>query len=399
VIRHPVQWLKDRPTLADAMLAALLAAISVGGLLTVGEETASASNRDPDWFAFVGIAVLCGTVAIRRLRPLVALWVSVAAVIPYWVLDYVDSGSSVPVLLNLYTVAAHVDRPRSLRHGILASIPLIVVMIVGVIAEEEDLPPVAVVGNAVIFATAWLIGDTFRNRRAYLAEVEARAEQAERDREAAADRAVQDERTRIARELHDVVAHSVSVMVVQAGAARRVIDRHPEQTVESLSIIESTGRNALDELRRVLGVLRSGESVAATEPQPTADDVASLVHRWRDAGHSVALTVHGTPPTLPLGVSLTVYRIVQEALTNVMKHAGPATHTDVCLRYGPEEVTLEVIDDGRGPGGEPVPSSGQGLIGMRERVEVFGGTLSTGPRPGGGYRVHASLPVTTTIPT
>ena len=400
MLRQPIQWLKDRPDVADGSLAVLLAGMSFVGLFTVDPDSVSASNRDPDWFAVVGVVVLCGTVAVRRRHPVGALWTSVAAVIPYWILDYVDSGATIPVLLNLYTVAAHVDRPRSLRHGVLAAIPLFVVMIIGVLAEEEDLPPVAAVGNLVIFATFWLVGDTFRNRRQYLAEVEARAEQAERDRETAADRAAQQERTRIARELHDVVAHSVSVMVVQAGAARRVLDRRPEQTAESLAVIESTGREALDELRRVLGVLRSGEAGATTEPQPTADDVGALVQRWRDAGHSVALTVHGTPPELPLGVSLTVYRIVQEALTNVMKHAGPSAHTDVCLRYRDDEVVLEVIDDGRGVAPtDGVPSSGQGLIGMRERVEVFGGTLSTGARRGGGFRVHASLPLRTALAT
>lgn len=399
MLRHPVQWCKDRPTAADALLAALFAAISIGGLLTVSQETATSSNRDPDAFAVLGILVVSGTLVFRRIRPVLALWVSVAAVIPFWILDYVDSGASVPVLVNLYSVAAHVDRPRSIRHGLAACVPLVVVMVIGVVVDEEELPAVAVVGNAVIFATAWLIGDTFRNRRAYLAEVEARADQAERDREAAVERAAQQERTRIARELHDVVAHSVSVMVVQAGAARRVLDRHPDQTAESLAVIESTGRDALDELRRVLGVLRGERNHPSTEPQPTADDVAVLVQRWRDAGHSVALTVHGTPPDLPLGVSLTVYRLVQEGLTNVMKHAGPAAHTEVCLRYAPDEVELEVLDDGRGAAGAAVPSSGQGLIGMRERVELFGGTLAAGPRPGGGFRVHASLPLNAPVPT
>ena len=398
-MRHPIQWSKDHPTAADTALAVLIFAISVLGLLTVEPDAGGATNREVDPFAFAALGLLTLSVAFRRRAPEAMLFLSVAAVIPYWVLDYVDSGASIPVLLNLYTVGAHVDRPRSVRTGVVATVPLLVVMIVGVVADEESLPPIAVVGNLAIFVAAWLVGDTFRNRRAYLAEVEARAERAERDRESAAQRAVAQERTRIARELHDVVAHSVSVMVVQAGAARRVIDRHPEQTVESLGIIEATGRNALDELRRVLGVLRSDEA-AATAPQPTAHDVGALVQQWRDAGHSVALTVHGEAPELPLGISLTVYRIAQEALTNVMKHAGPDAHTDVCVRHRPGSVTVEVVDDGRGPiRRDDVPSAGQGLIGMRERVELFGGQLELGPRAGGGFRVHATLPVTPALAT
>ena len=399
-MRHPIQWLKTHPTAADTAFAVAVGLLSIVGLATADVDATGESNRDADVLGYLLSLVLAATLAFRRRAPQAMLWLAVVTVIPYWVLDYVDSGASIAVLVHLYTVAAHVDRPRSLQVAVAAAVPLFVVMIIGVVVAEEDLPAIAVLGNLVIFATAWLIGDTFRNRRAYLAEVEARAERAERDRARAAEHAVQEERTRIARELHDVIAHSVSVMVVQAGAARRVIDRNPEQTVESLGIIESTGRNALDELRRVLGVLRSGPADAATAPQPTVTDIATLVKQWRDAGHPVALTVHGDPHELPLGVSLTAYRIVQEALTNVMKHAGPTAHTDVCLRYRSDLLTVEVIDDGRGPANrDDVPSAGQGLIGMRERVEVFGGTLDVGARPGGGFRVHASLPVPAAVAT
>jgi signal transduction histidine kinase len=389
VLRHPVQWLREHPRAWDALLALVLGAISLIGLLTIDPDQVSSSHREPD---ALGVALAVGiwtAVAFRRRHPQAITWIVAAGIVPYWVLDYVDSGVTIAVLLMTYTLAAHVDRPRSLQVGLAIGLLLVGVMIVGVVAEDEDLPAVAVVGNAIIFATAWTIGDSVRNRGAYLAEVEARAERAERDQAAAAERAVQEERVRIARELHDVVAHGVSVMVVQAGAGRRVIDRNPEQAAEALGVIESSGRNALDELRRLLGVLRQAEGAAAVGPQPTAGDLDALVEQCRDAGMDVALEVVGEAPDLTAGVGLTVYRIVQEALTNVMKHAGPA-RAHVSVRYD-DVVHIEVSDDGRGHRPD-VPSSGQGLIGMRERVELFGGTLSVGPRPGGGYRVRATIP-------
>ena len=393
MLRHPVQWLRDRPKVWDALLALALGVVSLVGLLTIDPEMTSESNREVDVLGVVlAVAIWCA-VALRRRNPEAVTWVVTALILSYWVLDYVDSGVTIAMLLMLYTLAAHVDRPRSLQIGLAVGLALVAVMVAGVVVDDEDLPPVAVVANTVIFATAWTIGDSVRNRSAYLAEVEARADRAEREREIAAQQAVQEERVRIARELHDVVAHSVSVMVVQAGAGRRVLDRNPEQAAEALAVIESTGRNALDELRRLLGVLRHEDGVPTIVPQPTAGDLTALVEQWRDAGMDVELDAEDEPPELPAGVGLTVYRIVQEALTNVMKHAGPA-RAHVTVRYD-DDVHIEVTDDGRGgrPHDADVPSSGQGLIGMRERVELFGGTLAIGPRPGGGYRVRATIPV------
>lgn len=393
MLRHPVQWLRDHPQAWDALLALVLGAVSVVGLLTIDPELTTESNRDPDVLGVALAVTIWCAVALRRRSPEAVTWVVTALLVAYWVLDYVDSGVTVAMLLMLYTLAAHVDRPRSLHVGLVVGLVLLVVMVTGVVVDDEDLPAVAVVANSVIFATAWTIGDSVRNRSAYLAEVEARAERAEREQEIAAQQAVQEERVRIARELHDVVAHSVSVMVVQAGAGRRVLDRNPEQAAEALAVVESTGRNALDELRRLLGVLRHEDGAPTVVPQPTAGDLNALVEQWRDAGMDVDLEAEDEPSELPAGVGLTVYRIVQEALTNVMKHAGPA-RVHVSVRYD-DDVHIEVTDDGRGgrPHDADVPSSGQGLIGMRERVELFGGTLSIGPRPGGGYRVRATIPV------
>ncbi|HEX4903445.1 MAG TPA: sensor histidine kinase [Acidimicrobiales bacterium] len=392
MLRSPVQWFRDRPQLWDALLAGVLGTISVVGLLTIDAEDVSSSNREADLIGVLLTVGIWAAVAVRRRWPEPVAWVVAGLLIPFWVLDYVDAGTTMGVLVALYTLAAHVDRPRSLTVGLVIGAALVAVMITGVFAEEEDLPALAVVGNVIILATAWTVGDSVRSRHSYLAEVEARAAAAEREGERAAEKAVQDERVRIARELHDVVAHSVSVMVVQAAAAQRVLGREPEQAAEALGVIERTGRDALDELRRLLGVLREDQAGAATAPQPTAGDVAALVEQARQAGVDVALTVDGDVAQLPVGVGLTVYRVVQEALTNVVKHAGPA-HVDVRVRCG-DAVEIEVSDDGRGPRlGDALPSAGQGIIGMRERVELFGGELHVGPRPGGGFRVRATLPV------
>lgn len=394
----PVQWVREHPTGSDTVFAVAVGVVTLVGLLTLETDAVNASNRDPDAVGVLLVLVQPVLLAFRRRWPIPVLWLSAGFLVPYWVLDYVDSGTSTVVLVLLYTAAANSDRSQALPHLLGVTAVLVTVMIVGVIAEEEDLPPIAVVANAVIFLGACVLGDSVRNRRAYLAEVEARAERAEADREAASIQAVQDERNRIARDLHDVVAHSVSVMVVQAGAARRVLQRHPEQTEESLGIIERTGRDALDELRRVLGVLRSSSPDVPMLRQPGAADVTAMIGQVRDTGLDVELHIDGEAVDLPPGVGLTVFRIVQEALTNVMKHAGPARAT-VHIRYRPDVVSVVITDDGRGPrpADETAPSAQQGLAGMRERLELFGGSLVAGRRPGGGFRVQALLPVSSTV--
>jgi signal transduction histidine kinase len=251
-----------------------------------------------------------------------------------------------------------------------------------------------VVENFVIFAAAWILGDNLRNRRAYLAELEERAARLERDREVEARRAVQRERGRIARELHDVVAHTMSVMVVQAGAARRVMRKRPDDAEDALVAIEDAGRQGLAEMRRLLGVLRHEDERNLTlAPQPSLQYVDELVARSVEAGVNVELEIEGAPRPLPAGVDLSAYRIVQEALTNVLKHAGGAARACVQVRYRPESVEVEVFDDGRGVAADPASNGeGHGLVGMRERVALFGGELRVGPRRGGGFSVKARLP-------
>lgn len=241
---------------------------------------------------------------------------------------------------------------------------------------------------------SWSLGENVHTRRAYLAQLEERARRLEREQEETARHAVQDERTRIARELHDVVAHHVSAIAVQAGAAREIAERDPLRARETLRVIQETSRLALAEMRAVINVLRSGDEVGAgSEPQPSLAQIDRLVAQSRAAGLVVRLQVEGAARPLPEALDLSAYRIVQEALTNCLKHAGPAVaHVLVC--YVQDELELEVSDDGQGQSlrAQSV-HTGRGLIGMRERVALFGGDLTVGPAPGKGFRVWVRLPL------
>ena len=247
--------------------------------------------------------------------------------------------------------------------------------------------PIVVLGGI-----SWGIGRALAERGRRAEGLRERAERLEHEHEAA----LSAERSRIARELHDVIAHSVSVMTVQAGAARLMLDEDPARAREPLMAVERTGRQALGEMRRLLGILRGGggDDAAALEPQPGIGQIDALVEQVRSAGLPVDIAVEGRAQPLPPGVDLAAYRIVQEALTNVIKHAGPA-RAQVRVRYGSDTVELEVIDDGRAAhaNGQPDPSSGHGLVGMQQRVALYGGEVQAGPRPEGGYAVRARLPV------
>ena len=226
--------------------------------------------------------------------------------------------------------------------------------------------------------------------RRVLGDRERRTRVAERERDVAAREAVVEERARIARELHDAIAHNVSMMVVQAGAERRVLDGRGGSTREVLETIERIGRGALTEMRRLVGMLRSdtGDELA---PQPGLSELPTLVKQVREAGLPVELRVEGEPRELPVGIELSAYRIVQEALTNALKHAGEA-HASVRVHYGAQSLELEIVDDGGGIAA-PVASGGHGLVGMRERVALYGGRLDASHKPGGGFAVRVLLPI------
>ena len=245
-------------------------------------------------------------------------------------------------------------------------------------------PPIAV-------ALAWMIGDRSRAHRTYRVQVAQRTRDLERERDQQAALATAAERVRIARELHDAVAHGLSVIVIQAQAATRALERRPATARAALASIVATGRASLAEMRRLLGMDRQeGPELA---PLPGLADVPDLVERVRATGLPITLQLTGQADGLPTGVGLSVYRITQEALTNALKHAGPSASVDIDVRFGPASVELRIADTGRGAGGTPDEGRGNGIRGMRERVALLGGTLSAGDRPGGGFQVHALLPL------
>jgi signal transduction histidine kinase len=242
----------------------------------------------------------------------------------------------------------------------------------------------------LIFAISWTVGYGLGQKFGEADEAKERAARLEREREEQARLAVAEERARIARELHDIVGHSVSVMTVQAAGVRRLLRPEQEREREALQVVEQTGREALAEMRRLVGVLRRPEESPALAPQPSLEHVEKLVSQAREAGLPVELRIEGEPVQLPAGVDLTAYRLVQEGLTNAIKHAG-AHHAEVVVRYSDGHVELTVSDDGEGDGGGE--KGGHGLVGMRERVSVYGGELEVGPRPEGGFALRVRLPI------
>jgi signal transduction histidine kinase len=382
------------PQSVDRVLALVL-------LVPAAIEAVLVATGTAEPFAVLLVAVMAGTIAFRRVVPLPALVVLFAAAIPLVLLINESESFATPFLLVLiwsYTVGAIAD----LRTALIG-LAIVFVGIAGVSASFGD----PIVGDFVFpwgFATAtWAAARALQHRNHLAAELHEAAVRAEEEREAQAARAVADERRRIAREMHDVVAHSVSVMVVQAGGARRILARDPERAAEAARLIERTGRGALLEMRRLLGVLGTGDEPAAMAPQPSVDEIEALVERARGAGLAATLSVEGERRPLPAGAEAAVYRVVQEALTNALKHAAGAP-TDVLLRWGPEELEVVVADGGRSAAGSPgaagraaedpsLPSGGHGIVGMRERVKVYGGSLSALPGPDGGFVVRARLPL------
>lgn len=376
------------PRIVDGLLGVVIALLALPGLMPVLDE----SRRDPDAWSLILILLMSMPIAFRRVAPDVVMGTTGIATVIYYGLGYPDTPAALGTLVALYSVAAHGNRKIAIQALIGTAIGMSFSILV---SEPGDLTLQILISNYIIYGTAWVIGDNVRTRRAYTHELEERAARLESERETRSQEAVIEERRRIAREMHDVVAHNVSVMVVQAGAARRVMDSRPEQARDALSSIETTGRQALTEMRRLTGVLRRDHETDKT-PQPGLGYLGKLVEQTREAGLPVEVTVEGRPYELPQGADLSAFRILQEALTNSLKHAGPSSAA-VCIRYCPGRLELRVTDDGRGAA-ERLSNGhveGHGLVGMRERVSMFGGDLKTGPRPGGGYEVTATLPLDT----
>ncbi|MFC8090210.1 sensor histidine kinase [Streptomyces sp. NPDC057301] len=394
-------FLRRHPTWVDSFWAVLLFGISVVSV-AVREEGGQDLPGTSSEAVVVPVLLLLGLViALRRRMPEKMLVLAIVVGLAQLVLNVAPTPVNFAFLVITYTVAATGTRWASrlaLGTGLCAA-PLAQTR-----WPEQDS---SVLGNVALvifmtvpFALAWVLGDSIRTRRAYYEQLEERATRLEKEREAQAKVAVAAERARIARELHDVVAHNVSVMVVQADGAAYVLDSAPDQAKKALETISSTGRQALAEMRRLLGVLRTGEHQESGEyvPQPDVEQIDDLIQQCRSSGLPVDFKVEGTPRPLPSGVELTAYRIVQEALTNTRKHGGPNTGASVRLVYFDDGLGLLVEDDGKGAPHElyedgGADGSGHGLIGMRERVGMVGGTLDAGPRPGGGFRISALLPL------
>ncbi|MFG3499201.1 sensor histidine kinase [Streptomyces sp. NPDC047928] len=389
-------FLRRHPTGVDSFWAALLFAFS---MLWVAEVPVGA---EPPAVAAVIVLLLCLVVALRRKAPEKMLLLAAALGVAQLVLDIATNPADFAMLVVIYTVAAHDGARWASRFALIGGVCAAPISQVRWPVENVSVPGKIffTVVMTVPFVLAWVLGDSMRTRRAYFAQLEERASRLEREREAQAKVAVAAERARIARELHDVVAHNVSVMVVQADGAAYVLDNSPDQARQALQTISTTGRQALAEMRRLLGVLRTGEHQEAGEyvPQPDVQQIEDLVEQVRSTGLAVDFKIEGTPRPLARGVELTAYRIVQEALTNTRKHGGPDAGASVRLVYFDDGLGLLVEDDGRGAPHEVyedggADGQGHGLIGMRERVGMVGGTLDAGPRPGGGFRISALLPL------
>jgi signal transduction histidine kinase len=379
-----VRWFRDvNPWVIDAFLGTAFTVFGLIGLF--GPRDAKFDWRDPDAFAVL-LSLGCSLpFYFRRRAPFATLLVCTGSLVVLASCQYPANVQSQMIVIFAYTLGAWSNGPK--RAIGLASVGagLLTVGIIGI----PDASGANLALSGAFYAASYAIGSSMRNRRLYNEQLEQRAADLERERDEEAKRAVADERLRIAQELHDVVAHSMGVIAVQAGVGAHVIDSDPKAAKQSLEAISTTSRSTLTELRRLLGVLRADEG-GEYQPAPGLADVGRVIADLDAAGVPVTLHVEGTRDALPPGVDLTAFRIVQEALTNVMKHAGPA-RADVTIDYEPGRVRLEIVDDGRGVNGRAT-GGGHGLMGMRERVGVYGGSLAAGPADGGGFRVVAELP-------
>ena len=379
-------WPLARRYWFDAVVLAMAGIGVTGAVLGRGHEI---GPEGPLWFDVLAMLAIVLPLLARRRFPFGApAAVGIAAALISFVDKTVVPFDGVTFLVGcaaLFLVGLLRDRAQAVAGFAVAE---------GVLAVVVHNDPRSGVGNfvvaSIIFAIVWTIAFGVGRKSVEADEARERAFRAEREREERARSAVAEERARIARELHDVVGHSVSVMTVQASGVRRLLRPDQEREREALLVVERTGREALAEMRRMVGVLRRPEEAPALAPQPSLDHVSRLVEQAREAGLPVELRIEGEAMQLPAGVDLTAYRLVQEGLTNVVKHAQ-ATRAEVLVTYGESYLEVTVRDDGSGVGNGD--GGGHGLVGMRERVSVYGGELDAGPQPGGGYRLRAKLPL------
>ncbi|MFE5817905.1 sensor histidine kinase [Streptomyces sp. NPDC056479] len=384
--------LKAHPLALDAALAVGVLACMVAGSFVDphGKNGVTWALRTPDVLSLVLITLGSAALVFRRRAPITVLALTGAVSLVESVTGDPRAPVAMSAVIALYTVASTTDRTTTWRVGLLT-----ITVLTGSAMLAGPLPWYAQ-ENLAIFAWTGIgatAGDAVRSRRAVVQAIRERAERAERTREEEARRRVAEERLRIARDLHDVVAHHIALVNVQAGVAAHVMDKRPDQAKEALAHVREASRSALNELRATVGLLRqSGDPEAPTEPAPGLERLDELAGTFRSAGLQVQVARADQGATLPAAVDLAAYRVIQEALTNVQKHAGPEAKAEVSVvRVGPN-VEITVLDDGAGED-DTIDGGGHGLLGMRERVTALRGTLTTGPRYGGGFRVHAILPL------
>mgnify|MGYP002628243487 FL=1 len=392
-IGRPLGWLRTHERAADALLAILITSLSVTFHLL--DLDTDGKFRSPTWWTTLLIIASVLPVAWRRVAPILTGLFVVGAQIAAALFD-IDGAGFLGVILALYAIGAYSTGQIRTNALWTIAVALALLFITGLAVGELDVG--SFVSSTVILVTAFVLGDNLRRRREKADSLIERAERAEREHALIAQQQVTAERTRIARELHDVVAHSVSVMVIQAAAARRNLTTSPAVATVALDNIEATGRQAMNELRGILGVLRTdsgGDGLDRRAPQPTMAEVATLIESAADL--PLTTSIAGDLDGLSASVTLTGYRMLQEALTNVRRHAGPVTDVRLTIGHADGHLSIVVTDDGRGAAADDL-GTGHGIVGMHERAMAVGGSVAAGPRPSGGWRVQISLPTTPGVP-
>ena len=373
----------------DVLIASAFIGLGMWALSSISGSEQGFRDKGPLLVVLVLLQTL--PLALRSTAPLTSFIIIIVGLNLHNTLGYqVLSVGTFASLLAVTNVAAIADNRRSAIAGLLN--------IAGLTAffttTSEDFPATNIVTTFTIWSAAWLLGNALRLSRSRTLSAEGRATVLEQDSEARAREAVADERARITRELHDIIGHTLNLIVIQAGAAQAVFKSRPDQSLESLNSIETTARQSLSDIERMLGILRPLEAGEVPfSPQQGLEQVDRLAEQFTDAGLPVEVTVAGEAHELPTSLDLSAYRIVQEALTNALKHAGPA-RARVAISYLADKLELDVVDDGQGSSGDGHHAGGgRGLIGMKERVSLFGGELDVDSAANGGFRVHASLPL------
>ncbi len=382
---------RQRMIITDVLLGVGMFVVSLGALFVwgLGDDT---NVRDPDIWVYPLVGMQTLSLIWRRRFPVSVLAIVILGFVIDRGLNYPSSWAFFGISFAIYTIGAQLEPKKSLLIG---GITLDVVLLwtaIGIFVY--DVEPLALLSELAVLGFPLMVGRESYHRQRRMIDLERRAIQAEHEREQQAAEAVLNERVRIARELHDVVAHEITVMTLQTAGARRVLDSDRDRATQAMRAAEAAGHRALTEMRRLLGMLRTADS-KATAPQPGLDSLETLVEQMNLAGLRTELSVNGQHRQLPLGVDLNAYRIIQESLTNTLKHGGPDVSASIALTYNDSVLSVEISDDGRGASAAASPGdgSGQGLVGMHERVALLEGSMTAGPKPGGGYRVTANIPI------